>query len=572
MDEHRLIDKLHLRSHLQLDPVKGQIWLDENRMVMFHAQALGYLRKEIIEKLGIRRARSLLWQFGFECGKRDARIAIKHQGEADDFDVFRIGPALHALEGVAQAHIIQADIDWEAGSFDGSVHWTGSWEAQAHLDGGLPGDDEYSGACWSACGYASGYVTEYFQRLVIFLETQCACEGHTHCVVIGKPAEAWEDQGRVKAIWGGSADDEQVEIEEELRRLRRESRKPAKGPDPVKPEHIVGSSPKFVEAFNILSKAAPGSISVMVLGETGVGKEVFARWLHESSRVADGPFVAVNCSAIPADLVEAELFGVRRGAYTGAVETRPGRFERANNGTLFLDEVGDLPLAAQAKLLRVLQTGEVERLGDDKPLKVNVRLISATNVDLSAAMREGRFRSDLYYRLATYPITIPPLRERPGDVALLVRALLARFGPLYDKTVRGVTERALRSLEAYPWPGNVRELENFIERAVLLVPDGGEIGLEHLPEVLRDQGGSSEIEPGLIDYSPDDRADRLCEQLLDTGTGLDDLELRIMVLALARADGNIAGAAKALNISRRQMAYRLQKRDIGTEADAPDRN
>lgn len=449
MDEHRLIDKLRLRSHLQLDPAKGQIWLAENRMVMFHAQALGQLRKDTIEQLGVRRARSMWWQTGFESGKRDARIAMQHRGEADDFDVFRIGPALHALEGVAQAHIIQADIDWEAGSFDGLVHWADSWEAQAHLDGGSPVDDEYGGACWAASGYASGYVTEFFQRLVIFFETQCACEGHFHCVVLGKPVEAWEDQGRFNAIWSGPVDDEQSSVEEELRRLRRERSKPVKGPDPVKPEHIIGSSPKFVEAFNILSKAAPGNISVMLLGETGVGKEVFARWLHESSRVADGPFVAVNCSAIPADLVEAELFGVRRGAYTGAVETRPGRFERADGGTLFLDEVGDLPLAAQAKLLRVLQTGEVERLGDDKPLKISVRLISATNVDLSTAMREGRFRSDLYYRLATYPITIPPLRERPGDVALLVRALLARFGPLYDKTVRGVTERAMRSLEAY---------------------------------------------------------------------------------------------------------------------------
>lgn len=569
MDEHELIGKLGLRAHLELSPEKGKIWLDESRMVMFHAQALGYLRKELIEQLGLRRARSLYWKFGFECGARDAKIAVKHQGEADDDDVFRIGPALHAMEGVVESHIIEAEIDWEKGSFDGFVHWSGCWEAQSHVDSKIAPVDDYSGACWAACGYASGYVTEFFQRLVVFKETQCECDGHAHCVIVGKPAESWEDPGEVEALWSLSGDGALSDLEEELRRLRQSRNRPPSGPPLGKPEHIVGAAPGFLEAFNVLSKAAPGAISVMLLGETGVGKEVFAHWLHDNSRMSKGPFIAVNCSAIPADLVEAELFGVRRGAYTGAVETRPGRFERANGGTLFLDEVGDLPLAAQAKLLRVLQTGEVERLGDDKPISIKVRVISATNVDLTSAMRDGRFRSDLYYRLATYPITIPPLRERRGDVGLLAQSMIERFAPLYDKRVTGLSERAGAALDAYHWPGNVRELENFIERAVLLVPDGGEVGIEHLPEALRSavgRGGAMAETENSGAGTGDEEA--VYTHLLDSGMSLEYLEARLVTMALARAKGNVAAAAKSLNLTRRQMAYRLQKLDLSPSGAA----
>ena len=562
MDEHSLIERFDLQRRLEFAPAKGQIWLDQSRLVLLHAKGLAKLRREMIEQVGLARARSMFWRMGFECGRQDAKFAAKHLGHADDYEVFCIGPALHALEGVAQAHIVEAEIDWGNGSFDGFVHWNSSWEAQAHIDQDLPLDDGYPGACWAATGYASGYVTEFFKRLVIFQESQCACSGHAHCIAVGKPAEQWEDRAFVESLWNASDESGQFEIEEELRRLRKESIAQVPAPAFVKPENIVGSSASFVEAFHLLGKAAGGSISVLLLGETGVGKEVFANWLHEQSRQAGGPFVAVNCSAIPAELVEAELFGVRRGAYTGAVETRQGRFERADGGTLFLDEVGELPLAVQAKLLRVLQTGEVERLGDDKPLKVSVRLISATNVDLSAAMRDGRFRSDLYYRLATYPITIPPLRDRPGDVGLLIQAMLQRYAPLYGKEVPGVTERARHALETYAWPGNVRELENFIERAVLLVPDGAEIGIEHLPAVLQDISADQ-----VARRTPEARSRKLeiAQELLDLGVDLDEQEAMLVELVIAKAGGNVSAAAKLLNMTRRQFAYRLQKLNLDPE-------
>lgn len=562
MDEHCLIARFDLQGRLEFAPAQGQIWLDQSRMVMFHAKGLGTFRRDIIAQLGFSRARAVFWRMGFECGRQDARLASKHQGHADDLAVFSIGPALHALEGVTQAHIVEADIDWESGSFDGFVHWNSSWEAMAHLDQGLPLDESYPGACWAATGYASGYTTEFFRRLVIFQESQCACAGHSHCIAVGKPAEAWDDQAFIQSLLSEADTDGQFEIEEELRRLRRESSPGQANPAFSKPDNIVGASPAFGEAFHLLGKAASGGINVLLLGETGVGKEVFARWLHDHSRESDGPFVAVNCSAIPAELVEAELFGVRRGAYTGAIETRQGRFERANGGTIFLDEVGELPLAAQAKLLRVLQTGEVERLGDDKPMKVNIRLISATNVDLAEAMRDGRFRPDLYYRLATYPITIPPLRDRPGDVALLCDAMLVRFAPQYGKPVTRLTERARHALEAYHWPGNVRELENFMERAVLLAADGEEIGVEHLPLILQDIAARHVSKPSPCKSDDaENRKRQIAAELLDLGADLDMQEALLVSLALDRAGGNVTAAAKLLNMTRRQLAYRMQKLD-----------
>lgn len=269
----------------------------------------------------------------------------------------------------------------------------------------------------------------------------------------------------------------------------------------------------------------------------------------------------MNCAAIPDNLIESELFGVEKGAYTGAQQSRMGRFERADGGTLFLDEVGELPLAAQAKLLRVLQEGEIERLGDQKVRRVNVRLVTATHVDLKQAVQAGRFRADLYYPINVYPVHIPPLRERQGDIPLLVDAMIERLSVLHEKPIAGITDKALRALQQHPWPGNVRELENAVELGLILAEPGGYIELDNL---FPDHGsntetGNSRLNPAGYLQKTTPQHDVLYDTLLDAGLSLDDIERNLLNHAVHKAEGNLSRAARMLGITRPQLAYRLKK-------------
>jgi transcriptional regulator with GAF, ATPase, and Fis domain len=307
---------------------------------------------------------------------------------------------------------------------------------------------------------------------------------------------------------------------------------------------------------------------VLLLGETGVGKEVFARTLHERGTRRSAPFVAVNCAAIPHDLVESELFGVEKGAFTGALASRPGRFERASGGTLFLDEIGDLPLAAQAKLLRVLQEGEVERLGDQKIRKVNVRLVAATNIDLRILVKEGKFRSDLYYRLNAYQINIPPLRERKEDVSLLAKQFLQKYSAINGKRLRGFTDKAKRALLAYAWPGNIRELQNMVERGVILAPSGTRIEVSHMFAAC---GEKDPLEFGLdrhgdLQVSAWKNGQDLCEAVFNGSMTLDQVEAMLVETAVDKARGNLSSAARLLGLTRPQLAYRLRRLHEGDVA------
>ncbi len=555
----RSLERFNLRSRLRFNIDAGQIWLDESRMLLLHAKALGALRRELIDSLGPKRAHGLLFRMGFAAGQEDAERASKLLGEGDNYDVFQIGPELHAFEGLVKSTITEAQIDWEQGTFFGEVVCENSWEAESHLQQYGIGEET---ACWTLSGYASGYVTRFFRRFIVFRETQCTCRGDHQCIMVGKPVEAWGDDAYLEYCRPAEMDTAYQELAQELWQLRGRQR------EQMPSGKLVGGSPAFRTAFDLLSKAARSPITVLLLGETGVGKEVFAQWLHENSDRAQQPFVAVNCAAIPNDLIESELFGVQKGAFTGAQQSRPGRFERADGGTLFLDELGDLSPSAQVKLLRVLQTGEVERLGDDRSRKVNVRLVAATNVDLQRAIAEGRFRADLYYRLATYPVAIPPLRERKADIPILVTALLEKYAPVYHKHLKGPTDRALQALMAYDWPGNVRELENLIERAVLLAPSGGQIELEHLfaGSAPATPPGAPVDRQGQVGNVREARREQLYETLLDDDFDLQAHENRLLELAVRRASGNLTHAARLLGITRRQLAYRLKQ--AGGEAGA----
>jgi transcriptional regulator with GAF, ATPase, and Fis domain len=325
---------------------------------------------------------------------------------------------------------------------------------------------------------------------------------------------------------------------------------------------------------------------VLFLGESGVGKEVFARTLHRISERADGPFIAVNCAAIPESLIEAELFGVERGAYTGATQTRPGRFERADGGTLFLDEIGILSHTAQGKLLRALQEGEIERVGGAQTRHVDVRVVAATNLDLKEESRAGRFREDLYFRLNVFPVVVPPLRNRREDVPVLMNHFLRKFAARHGRNVLGFTARAIEAMLTYPFPGNIREMQNMIERGVILAPDGGAIDVGHL--FARGEYADSSLfgigNAGILSTSAAmdqlngdsgneafDRISRKVSALLrgdaadaagaDT-MSLDDIETTLIKSAVARAHGNLSAAARMLGITRPQLAYRLKSKGL----------
>lgn len=316
-----------------------------------------------------------------------------------------------------------------------------------------------------------------------------------------------------------------------------------------------------------MQRVARTPATVLISGESGVGKELFARQLHQLSQRHAGPFIALNCAAIPDNLIESELFGVERGAFTGATHSRPGRFERAQGGTLFLDEITCLSMAGQSKLLRVLQERVVERVGGVQEIKVNVRVVAATNIDLRKAVADGEFREDLFYRLNVYPIALPPLRERRDDIPLLINAFLKRFCLEYGRTSAGLTIRALKVMLRYDFAGNVRELQNLIERGLIASEEGQPIDLIHLfrnerlPEdsySLDDHGSLNNVEshPANGATTP-----ALLQTLsrLEEDFSIDSLECRLIREALQQSAGNMAAAARLLGLSRAQLAYRLKK-------------
>jgi DNA-binding NtrC family response regulator len=311
----------------------------------------------------------------------------------------------------------------------------------------------------------------------------------------------------------------------------------------------LGISPGWRRVIEMVELAAPADTSVLLLGESGSGKEEVAKLLHRKSGRAGGPFVKVNCAAIPGELFESEFFGHRRGAFTGAVADRDGRFRIAHGGTLLLDEIDTLPPAAQAKVLRVIEDGEFERVGESRPTSADVRLITATNVDLPAEVDNGRFRSDLYYRINVLTVYVPPLRERREDIALLARAFLHEQALRLGRPVRSIHPAALAALETYSWPGNVRELRNVIERGVLL-ERGEELTLQSLPFAGGDFAG------------PPAPGRRREPENLHLREALAAEERRLLEIALVRAAGVRREAARLLGIDERNLAYFLKKHGL----------
>ncbi|MEE4149277.1 sigma 54-interacting transcriptional regulator [Pseudomonas viridiflava] len=548
-----------LTACLFFSPDDGRIWLNDQRMLLLHSSSFGTLRREIIERLGLEQARGMFTRAGYLSGARDARLIRERWPHADATAVFRAGTHLHTLEGMAKVEPLHFKFDAKSGFYEGEFLWHHSCEADEHLAShGISQDP----VCWTEIGYATGFVSGLFGQMVIFREVECRGMGHNCCRVIGKTAEQWgdveRDLGYLSVVSSSAPHNPPAPSAATW------SEAPSTGT-----EHpLIGASAAFNAASQALQRVAMTPATVLFSGESGVGKEMFARQLHQLSRHRDGPFVALNCAAIPDNLIESELFGVERGAYTGATHSRPGRFERANGGTLFLDEITCLSLAGQSKLLRALQEREIERVGGSSGIKVNVRVVAATNIDLRQAVAHGDFREDLFYRLNVYPIALPPLRERRDDVPLLINAFLGRFCNEYGRTPAGLTMRALKTLLRYDFPGNVRELQNLIERGLIASEDGQPIDLIHIfrNEPMPVESYSLNHEGGLSLGSKPDAGP--ASTLLDTlgqpeGFSIDDLEHRLISEAMAKSQGNLAAASRLLGLSRAQFAYRMKKHQNG---------
>jgi two-component system, NtrC family, response regulator AtoC len=328
----------------------------------------------------------------------------------------------------------------------------------------------------------------------------------------------------------------------ELRTLRDENRQlRAELSQRYEFDNMVGHSEGMREIFSTITRVAPTRATVLLCGESGVGKDMIARAIHHHSPRADRPFVKINCTALPENLMESELFGYEKGAFTGANTTKPGKFEQADTGTVFLDEIGDVPASVQVKLLRILQEREFERLGSNKVKHIDVRVLAATNVDLRAALEQGTFREDLYYRLNVLPINIPPLRERKEDIPYLAGFFVKKLGKDLGSPVQSISDAAMERLIGYHWPGNVRELENVLERSMVLA-----------------NGAVLEASDVKLDTAPAARF-TTTDNFLPEGTTLDQYEQAIIKEALRRANGNKSQAARMLGLTRNALRYRLSQ-------------
>jgi two-component system response regulator AtoC len=316
-------------------------------------------------------------------------------------------------------------------------------------------------------------------------------------------------------------------------------------------KNIVSKNEKMLNIFEVIKKVAPYKSTILITGESGTGKELIARSLHYNSDRSQYPFIPINCGAIPENLLESELFGHVKGAFTDAIRTKKGLFEEADCGTLFLDEIGELPTQLQVKLLRVLQDGEIRRVGESKSIQIDVRIVTATVKDLIKEVNEGRFREDLFYRLNVLPIHIPPLRERKEDIPLLIHHFITKYSSSMNKTIAGITPRALDALMTYKWYGNVRELENTIERAIVLT-DKENIELENLPLEIQNFQEQIQIEPSTEDDYSIKKASRI-------------LEMNLIKKALNKTKGNHTHAARLLELSHRALLYKIKEYGIVEE-------
>jgi DNA-binding NtrC family response regulator len=547
---------LHLSELLDFRPDQGIIRLHEQRVVILSAAAMGLLRKELVDTLGLETARRLLLRFGFADGYHDAVSLRDRSAWATPEEGLRAGATLHTLEGIVRAEVRSIDHDASSGRFQLDLAWSDSYEAEQHLHHYGRNAEP---VCWSLVGYWSGYVSACMGQEIYFRESACVGQGATACSVIGRDAASWgaELQGIRDDFQAASLGQEVErlrdvvgrrvkELDRRERLLERRERELNLLRDRVNrhaaAKQFIARSPAMEETLEMAARVAPLDTTVLVYGESGTGKEFIVRLIHDQSPRAGAPFVSINCAALTETLLESELFGHVRGAFTGAVRDKAGLFEVAGSGTIFLDEIGEVAPTIQAKLLRALQEREIRRVGAERNITISARVVAATNRDLRAAVTAGTFREDLYFRLGAFIITVPPLRDRREDIPPLVHHFLVRAAARTKKEVTMVSADAMTALMNYGWPGNVRELEHAVERAVILA-NGPSIRVRELPP---------EITQKTRRRAGDDTLD------------LQEQERVIIERALEKFGGNRRRAAEALNISTVTLWRRMKQYGLHT--------
>ncbi len=527
------LDDLDLRELLDLKPQGGVLRFAGDRALILDAVALGLLRRTLIETLGTNGARGILTQFGYAHGHRTA-TSMKNAFPWDSEHEWRIaGGRLHKLQGLVVSENVPSSAEFV------EQLWHDSYEAEQHL---IHVGRSDTPVCWSQCGFASGYLTYANGREIYCVETRCRAMGDAVCHMICRTREDWGDALAdelpfyAKASLDEALAHAAAALKKTERQLRTRKQQLATFRVGADASEVTARSPAMFKALELAERVANVDSTILVTGESGVGKERLARFIHNRSGRAHRELVAINCGALPETLLESELFGHVKGAFTGATQDRPGLFEAASGGTLFLDEIGEVTPAMQVKLLRALQEHEIRRIGENVNRKVDVRIIAATNRNLGDEVKGGRFRGDLYYRLHVIELAVPPLRERREDILPLARILLATAAPRARSKVTSFTPRAVDQLLRYHWPGNVRELENTIERAVVMAA-GTRIDVDDLPgEIAR--GVATTWVPG------DKRS-------------LADVEKDYILAVLAAEDGNRAKAAAHLGIGQATLYRKL---------------
>jgi len=532
----------NLRLEELIDFSDGLISLHGRRLILHDTYAMAQFHSDLTSMVGPEQARRILTRFGYFWGQSDA-AAMKRIFEWDNLDELLLAlPHLHSIQGIANTEVNSLEFD-SNGWIQMQITWHGSAESEIHIS-------EFGVSPNSACrileGYASGYVSFCLDRPVYFSETHCRARGDQVCTALGKDETLWAE-GSSGFISYFQADDIQAKVlklTNELKTKMKELERERKVVQEFRSLARLGlaeiKSKAFQRVLDLSSRVARFDTSILVTGESGVGKEVLAHFIHEKSHRSAKPFIAINCGSIPETLLESELFGHKAGSFTGATRDRPGLFEEAQEGTIFLDEIGDISPDIQVKLLRVLQEKEIRRVGENKTRSADVRVIAATHQNLEEEVKKHRFREDLFYRLCVVEIHIPPLRERPEDILPLARFIIQRLSKKLKLPNLVMDSRVVDYLLTYPWPGNVRELENALERATVVSAD------QHIkPEDLQDSIHEIYEQRSLSGSA--------------MGRTLEEVERNHILGVLKETEGNRSKAAEILGIGNTTLWRKLKE-------------